>query len=255
MKPLRALEKEAVELLELAQSLGKVVIVTNAMEPWVETGARNFMPKLLPFLENIPCLYARSVFDSFGVEKTNSPAAKKDGNGLGAPGIYKKGETDAAQQLKRSSTSGSAKSDEIWAKLQGQSKDDEGYSLQQQWKELVFVQELDTFYSRYEFQSWKNVVSIGDGIFERDAIRRVMKERPCAEQKKRARTKTVKLLDDPTIEELIAELKIVKASLPMVCHYDDSLDIEVDEDDLHLDVSDQLEKLETVLPDAAVTED
>merc|ERR1719428_260095 len=140
------------------------------------------------------------------------------------------------------------KAQEIWSKLQEQAKGQEQYSRQQQWKELVFVHELENFYSRYSNQSWKNVVSIGDGTFERDAIRRVMQERPCMGQKK-ARTKTVKLLDDPTIEELVAQLRIVKASLSMVVNYDDSLDIEVTEDDLDLDVGEQMKKFETVLPD------
>ena len=91
-------------------------------------------------------------------------------------------------------------------------------------------------------------MSIGDGTFERDAIRRVMQERPCLGQKK-ARAKTVKLLDDPTIEELVAQLRIVKDSLPMMVNYDDSLDIEVTEDDLDLDLSEQMKKSETAMPD------
>merc|ERR1711871_671871 len=42
--PLRKLEEQCYDLLSLALKLGKVVIVTNAVEPWVETSAKNFMP-------------------------------------------------------------------------------------------------------------------------------------------------------------------------------------------------------------------
>merc|ERR1719265_1477706 len=73
----------------------------------------------------------------------------------------------------------------------------------QRWKELVFEQEISGFYSRYAHQSWKNVITIGDSIFERDAVRRVVLNRPSA--KKKCRTKTAKLLDEPEIDELISE--------------------------------------------------
>merc|ERR1719150_1778035 len=50
------------------------------------------------------------------------------------------------------------------------------------------------FYSRYPGQSWKNIISIGDALYEHTAIRQVVGERPMEEK---CRTKTVKLLDSP----------------------------------------------------------
>ena len=47
-----------------------------------ETSAKNFMPKLLPLIDKIPCVYARSIFDSSGAD---SP--KRKGN-AGAPGMF-----------------------------------------------------------------------------------------------------------------------------------------------------------------------
>merc|ERR1740117_1175290 len=44
----------------------------------------------------------------------------------------------------------------------------------QRWKEQAFIQELTKFYSRYPNQSWKNVVCIGDSIYERDAAKNVV---------------------------------------------------------------------------------
>jgi len=105
----------------------------------------------------------------------------------------------------------------------------------QRWKELAFEQEITGFYSRYAHQSWKNVISIGDSIFERDAVRRVVVNRPSA--KKKCRTKTAKLLDEPEIEELIAQVKVIHDALGLMVQYDGNLDIEIDEDDLKLDLS------------------
>merc|ERR1719215_333746 len=103
------------------------------------------------------------------------------------------------------------------------------------WKEVAFKQELDGFYNQYAHQSWKNVISIGDSIFERDAVRRVVLNRPSA--KRKCRTKTAKLLDEPTIEELIAQVRVIHDALGLMVQYDGNLDIEIDEEDLKLDLS------------------
>ena len=41
------------------------------------------------------------------------------------------------------------------------------------WKANAFRAAIDTFYSRYLHQSWKNVISIGDSPHEREALLRV----------------------------------------------------------------------------------
>merc|ERR1719162_359647 len=105
----------------------------------------------------------------------------------------------------------------------------------QRWKELAFEQEISGFYSRYQHQSWKNIISIGDSIFERDAVRRVVVNRP--NQKKQCRTKTAKLLDEPEVDELIAQVRVIHDALGLMVQYDGNLDIEIDEEDLKLDLS------------------
>jgi len=84
---------------------------------------------------------------------------------------------------------------------------------------------LSNFYSRYPNQSWKNVVSIGDAFFEHDAIRQVTAGRPCAE--KPCRTKTIKMLEGPTIECLVVQLAFVKSWLGRVVELDKGLDIDL----------------------------
>jgi hypothetical protein len=177
--PLRKLEGAVYALLELALKLGRVAIVTNASEPWVLTSAKNFMPRLVPLVQAIPCLYARSIAGSGGIYSDLPP---------------------------------------------------------QRWKEVAFQQEIDGFYSRYEHQSWKNVISIGDSTFERDAVRYVVLGRETTAQK-RCRTKTTKMLDAPTIDELIAQVRIVHDALAMMVQHDGNLEIEIDAADLSVDLS------------------
>lgn len=210
-RPLRELQVSVEATLKLALKLGKVVIVTNAMEPWVETSCRNFLPQLVPIVSQIPVVYARSVYDSIGVDRPR-PAPQ-----AAMPGMY--------------AANGHNKLGAINARLHVQSDE----LAPQRWKELAFQQEIDGFYSRYSHQSWKNVISIGDSIFERDAVRRVVVNRPLTHKK--CRTKTAKLLDEPEVDELIAQVRVIHDALCLMVQYDGNLDIEIDEEDLKLDLS------------------
>jgi len=212
-RPLRELQKSVEATLILAMKLGKVVIVTNAMEPWVETSCRNFLPQLVPLVSQIPVLYARSIYDSLGLDSSKRQQQQQ----AAMPGMY--------------TATGQNKLAGMNARLQMQMDE----LAPQRWKELAFEQEITGFYSRYAHQSWKNVISIGDSIFERDAVRRVVVNRTLTNKK--CRTKTAKLLDEPEVDELIAQVRVIHDALGLMVQYDGNLDIEIDEEDLKLDLS------------------
>lgn len=208
-RPLRELQTNCEALLRFAMKLGSVIIVTNAMEPWVETSCRNFLPGLLPLISDLPVIYARSIYEMQACE----PSSHCSGNRMPLPGLY--------------TANGQNRLSNYNMRLAAQRYDE---MAPQRWKEVAFSQEINGFYSRYQHQSWKNVISIGDSIFERDALRKVVLQRPV--QKKKCRTKTLKLFDDPEIEELIAQVRVVHEVLSMMVQYDGELDIEIDEEDL-----------------------
>lgn len=217
-RPLRDLQAIVETLLRFAMKLGNVIIVTNAMDPWVETSCRNFLPQLLPLVSSLPVVYARSIYESQGVDPKPQPvrSSSPSGGRIPLPGLY------AANGQNRLCN---------FNVRMAQQRFDE--TSPQRWKEVAFDKEINDFYSRYEHQSWKNVISVGDSIFERDAVRRVVLQRRNA--KKKCRTKTLKLFDDPDIEELIAQVKVVYDVLNVMVQYDGDLDIEIDEDDLKTD--------------------
>merc|ERR1719310_1706657 len=155
-----------------------VVIVTLAQRPWVELSARNFMPKLLEVIEthNIPVIYAQ--------ENLQNDKQKE----------YSKNEFMSEDQMC-----------DFWTRVKGE----------------AITNQLSAFYSQYEGQSWKNIISVGDSNFERHGTQRAIKEHVEKQQLsssgaggltaegideeghfRRVRTKTVKLLDEPTAEEL-----------------------------------------------------
>lgn len=220
-RPLRELQIHVEATLKLAMKMGKVIIVTNAMEPWVETSCRNFLPALVPIVMQIPVVYARSIFDQLscsspkvGGARSSSPGGV--GRGAALPGMYA---ANGANKLGNYNARLAMQADEL---------------APQRWKELAFEQEITGFYSRYQHQSWKNVISIGDSIFERDAVRRVVVNHP---NSRKCRTKTAKLLDEPEVDELIAQVKVIHDALALLVQYDGNLDIEITEEDLNLDVS------------------
>uniref|UniRef100_A0A7S4SJG6 Uncharacterized protein n=1 Tax=Alexandrium monilatum TaxID=311494 RepID=A0A7S4SJG6_9DINO len=87
---------------------------------------------------------------------------------------------------------------------------------------------VSDFYSRYPEQSWKNVVSIGDAFFERDAIEEVVQSRPMRE---RCRTKTVKLLEAPTIAGMVVQISLIENWLAKIVQMDGDIAIDLDADE------------------------
>jgi len=217
-RPLQELSARCEQVLRLAMKLGSVIIVTNAMEPWVETSCKNFLPQLMPLISTLPIIYARSIFEMQSCDPASSAhqgSSARSSNPL--PGLY--------------SANGQSRLSNYNMRLAAQRFDE---MAPQRWKEVAFEQEINGFYSRYSHQSWKNVISIGDSIFERDALRRVILQRP--QTRKKCRTKTLKLFDDPEIEELVAQVRVVHDVLGMMVQYDGELDIEIDEEDLKIDM-------------------
>jgi len=75
-RPLRELSRYVESVLKLAVKLGNVVIVTNAVEPWVETSCRNFLPSILPIVSGLPVIYARSIFETVCCDPPKNGTAK-----------------------------------------------------------------------------------------------------------------------------------------------------------------------------------
>lgn len=92
------------------------------------------------------------------------------------------------------------------------------------WKARAFEDAIDSFYSSYPNQSWKNIISIGDAPHEREALSRVVRWAPGG-QGKRCRSKSVKLVLRPSIEQLTRELQMLRESLKEIVLHDDDLDL------------------------------
>lgn len=96
-------------------------------------------------------------------------------------------------------------------------------------KEVAMRRAVRSFYSKRPNQSWKNVLSIGDSLTERDAMNEVIfcrfqpdqhgHEKPC-------RCKTIKLLEDPDLLQLTAELEVLTTWIHSLVAYDGDIDLD-----------------------------
>lgn len=171
--------------LQVAMQLGTVVIVTNAEEGWVELSCRKFMPTLFDFLSTFKQLSARSKFEATSVS---------------CPFV---------------------------------------------WKQMAFRQEI---YAHFEkaTQSKKSIISIGDSAHERLAAISITRTLPIASDGfyrmtgpisdlplsptfskawGNCRTKSVKFIERPAIEELMQEHELISSMLQQVAARDDDLDL------------------------------
>ena len=61
---LAVLQDGVISLINRAQQLGSVIIITNAETGWVELSCKKFMPRVAPLLTNIKILSARSTYEA-----------------------------------------------------------------------------------------------------------------------------------------------------------------------------------------------
>jgi hypothetical protein len=61
---LKVVEKQVLEILELAVSFGQTLIITNAQSGWVETSAKLWTPSLLNVLQKVQVVSARSRYEA-----------------------------------------------------------------------------------------------------------------------------------------------------------------------------------------------
>jgi hypothetical protein len=154
--------------LQVAKSFGTVVIVTNAEHGWVELSCQKFMPTLVPVLEDIKILSARSQWECQGVAQ---PSA---------------------------------------------------------WKLLTFHGEIDLFFGGVAAAGLlnnggprRNIVSVGDSLYEREALIRVTDRFP------NSWAKALKLMEKPSAEEFLTEHEVLCSCLGDIVNHEGNLDVSI----------------------------
>lgn len=199
--PLRQCASRAADLIKLAASMAQQVsIVTLAESPWVDYTLQSFyksLEKLIASL-NIRVIYARDA------------AAQAGGGETTETGAYNKQDFQSNEERAA-----------YWTGVKG----------------TAIRLECERFYSQYDNQTWKNVISFGDSDFEKEGTIQVTRQYVFSRRQQGAYqlplTKTVKFLDSPTAEELCNEMRLVKIWLPTLVRKDEGFNLDFE----HIDES------------------
>lgn len=181
-------------LQEAARLCTQIVIVTNSKRPWVQTCIDNFVPQVKDVMndEGIKVVYAGERL----AETRRWHAQCRD-----------------IRPVKYRTESMSMTQEE---------HDDEQTLAKYQ----AMKQEAMSFYSEYPGQSWKNILSLGDMPYERDAAREVCFTRN-SPRKEKLRAKTIVLPTAPSITEITLRLRFSRLMLPAYVHFDGDFDIDL----------------------------
>jgi len=204
--------EEAKRVLGEAAKHGKVFLVTLARPPWLSEACRVWYPSV------------GQLIDELGLDVVYAQEGIK---------IEKRKLNEMQQE----------EFEAFWSDVKGK----------------AIERVLEQFYSQYEGQSWKNVISIGDSVFERrgtmNATLKYAQSIGIADHHEevhvgkgwafpsrtescgsisgtvnnhfhKIRTKTFQMLEGPSGEELVLQLKLLSTWLPRMVGLDDGFDID-----------------------------
>lgn len=239
---LEALErwrKAADEYVKMACALSdRCVVVTNSRRPWVDSCVERFVPSLAPLLNREPgglkVLYADEELKAEKAKVLATQHAQSLRRGSGrrrsqtgwcgsccAGGIVKT-VTKCCSDLMRDET---GESDEQMSRV-------EKGKLLTAAKLAAMKRVAQDFYSKYEGQTWKNIISIGDMRYEIDAVREVKSLRRQsvlgeAPARERLKTKAILVPSEPTIGGLTSTLTISRMLLQTYVQHDGDIDLDL----------------------------
>lgn len=119
---------------------------------------------------------------------------------------------------------------------------DEAEAFWSEVKGRAIEQQLTAFYSQYEGQTWKNIISIGDSDFERlgtiNVVLRYMESKGLVGSPEaqvvgghviKVRSKTFKMMEEPSAGELRKQIWLVRRWLPLMVVMDRGFDLSLED--------------------------
>jgi len=188
---LDGLDRAARAFLVAAATLGEVCIVTSSQHGWAERTCEAFLPRLSA---------TRTLL-----------------------GIKVRHTCDVNIAKRRASVGG-------WTPLMPDEQEALEQSVAVKRIELTMVRALRAFYGREG--AWRNVLSFGDGAPERHALQNLgfrhgSRRSARTREPEALRVKTVKLLNDPSCDELCEQLQVVQSSLVSMVAWRDDFDLDL----------------------------
>jgi hypothetical protein len=190
---LEAWREALLGVLETARQLSsKVCIITNAGPGWVDTCISEFAPNLKDIIDGLTIVYAR---DHLRTKRSF---------------LYR--------QMTRVHP----------ARHGSEASDLEVKNALTMAKYFAMKDAAMEFYSQYEYQTWKNILSFGDSTYECDALKDLAFRRvPPRGKEERLRAKCLLLPTSPSVSELTLRLRFHKLLLKTYVDVDRDFDLDL----------------------------
>jgi hypothetical protein len=239
------------QLLRLADKSGKVIIVTLAKSPWVNDSCRYFFPGIGELIKQLSIqvvhaqegeqiehskvnMMAKDRFETFWAETKGRAISKvlsefySQYKGQSWKNIISLGDSHFERYGTMAATM-------QYAAAQGL-VNEEVFPVQTSMAARMRRDSVGSTGSQLSVSNVKRLESAGQG-------RRMSWEGTVNGQEIKVRTKTFKMLDEPTVEELIVELSLLHRWLPLMVKLDDGFDVDLN----GLDGDVEIDKIENTL--------
>jgi len=186
--------KCAEKVLTEASKHGEVIIITSADEGWVEYSAKRFVPKLLPVLEGIKVVSARSGYEKFYPKKS----------------------------LCWKAAAFACEVNQIFNNMTEESSFDDSSTLLTE----ASIISCSTSSTSSSERRRREIISFGDSMDERTAVKIVA-------SKLGAFSKSIKFIQHPSPVQIIGQLSIVNSQLNYICGNEKDIDVEISKPHAH----------------------
>ena len=189
----------------------RCVIVTNSRPPWVTACVDHFAPNLKPLFEQEygPTVVYASELMKQQVEPQPESLLTKALQHLQNMGLC----FSFTEKLKLLAGAGGTNPRPLFDLTEA--------------KLLAMKREAEHFYSQYQGQTWKNIISLGDMAYEYEACKTLTATRVAPQDREKLRTKSVVLLPSPQLSTLTLQLQIWTQLLPFCVRFDGDLDLDL----------------------------
>lgn len=192
----------AEKCLDEATKFGQVLIVTNSDDGWVKFSAERFLPNLLPCLNRCRIISARTRYERF---YPNQPLCWKAAAFAHEVNMIYEATESNKENHDANETSSMVSSDVSF--------EEDG------------IENLDTIQKHHNITKsnskvWREVISFGDSIEERTAVKIVA-------QQLEATPKSVMFITAPTPAQIIGQLGMLTSRMEFLCTHNRALDLEI----------------------------
>lgn len=225
--------RAAEQCLLAASQHGQVIIITNSDDGWVHYSCKRYIPNLLPYLDKVRIVSARTEYEEFYPDaplcwkaaafahEVNEIFVEMEERQLAMQQSIKSGNGRIPSGLGRNHDSRNQATDMSTSAFESLNSTDDSSSSddsRDERKERLLRQKRRP--SNHHEPICREIISFGDSMEERTAVKIVSNQLV-------ALPKSVMFISSPTPEQLIGQLCMLEMHMKYICTHSSALDLEI----------------------------